>query len=271
MEINETTISFLARIITGDNKISFYRTGPQLVRFFNQIGFDDEYGQSFPSRWWYAEENIRKLNRTDELIKVFDSLLDPRNYMDNEKMLEEVVINLNKYLKFDGYEIVKVDNFFKIKDLKSGIVEISKGIEKLSHEFIKEQIEKCDKKILSEDFDGAITNARSLVEAVLSELEKQLDINPPEYDGDLIKLYRRVQKSLNLEPSRQDISNSLRQVLGGLNSIVVGLAGLRNKMSDSHCRTYKPEKHHAILVVNSAKTLISFLLDTFEYNKKQNS
>lgn len=33
MKISERTISALAKTITGDNGISFYRSGPQLVDF----------------------------------------------------------------------------------------------------------------------------------------------------------------------------------------------------------------------------------------------
>ena len=117
------------------------------------------------------------------------------------------------------------------------------------------------------DFGGAITNARSLVEAVLIEIEKQLSPNPSQYDGDLIKLNKRVQTLLNLDPARKDISDMLRQVLSGLTSVVNGLAGMRNKMSDAHVSSYKASKHHAKLAVNSAKTFADFIFDTYSYQK----
>ena len=66
---------------------------------------------------------------------------------------------------------------------------------------------------------------------------------------------------------RPDISESLRQLLRGLVSIVGGLAPLRNKMGDAHARTYKPARHHAKLAVNVAKTFLDFVYDTFEYQK----
>jgi len=267
LKISESTISFLAKTITGDNKLSFYRSGPELVHFFNEVGFNDVYGRSFPSRWVYAEDKIRELNDSKELYKVFELLLDPRKYIEHPGMLENIVTSLNECLKYDGYEIVKKGILYKVRDLKSGIVETSSKLEKLSHEFIDEQIEKCEEKLVNGDYDGAITNSRSLVEAVLIEIEKKLNNNPQKYDGDLPKLYGRVKKQLNLEPERKDIDECLKQILGGLNSIVVGLAGLRNKMSDSHVRTYKPYKHHALLAINSAKTFVNFVLGTYEYQK----
>jgi len=78
-----------------------------------------------------------------------------------------------------------------------------------------------------------------------------------------VKLYRRVQGLLNLDPSRKDISDTLRQVLGGLASVVTGIAGLRNKMSDAHAASYVPSKYHARLAVNASKTLANFVLEVF--------
>ena len=66
-------------------------------------------------------------------------------------------------------------------------------------------------------------------------------------------------------PASKDISDTLKQILSGLTGIVNGLSGLRNLMSDSHARSYKPDKHHAKLAVNAAKTLADFLFETKEY------
>lgn len=52
-------------------------------------------------------------------------------------------------------------------------------------------------------------------------------------------------------------------MLSGLISVVDGIAEMRNKMSDSHARRQKPEKHHAKLAVNSAKTISEFLIESF--------
>jgi len=41
------------------------------------------------------------------------------------------------------------------------------------------------------------------------------------------------------------------------------LTGLRNKMSDAHVATYKPDKHHAVLAVNAAKTLANFIVTKY--------
>lgn len=125
-------------------------------------------------------------------------------------------------------------------------------------EFIEDQLKKCEDKIKCEDYDGSITNARSLIESVLVALDYSITGGKIKYDGDLMKLYKTVQKHLNLSPARDDISNSLKSVLSGLISIISGIGSIRNKMSDSHVRTYKPAKHHAVLIVNALRTLVRF-------------
>ncbi|HHT9138410.1 MAG TPA: abortive infection family protein [Candidatus Wunengus sp. YC60] len=263
MQLGNKSIQALGRIVTGDEKLSPYRSGPKLVALFNDFGSDDRYGQGFPSRWSYVEDKLRALNGTKTLPVLIQRILDPREFIDFEKPIDEAITYLNLRFKYDGYEIVKDSLFVKIRDLKGSIVEVAnpfEGSDKDVHVFIDEQIAKSEEKLQAGDFDGAITNARALVEAALLDIEKNYD-STAEYDGDLPKLYRKVQKRLDLDPSRPDIDSTLKQVLGGLNSIVAGLAGSRNMMSDAHVRSYKPAKHHALLVVNAARTIVNFLFD----------
>lgn len=270
MRISERSVSALAKIVTGDLQISPYKSGPVLVRLFNEFGANDVYGQGFPSRWYYAEEKIRSINSTAHLPALIREILDPRDWLEVEKSREEAVTYLNDYLRFDGFEIARDGEFFSVCDLTGGAVAFdypSQASRDVNQLFIDQQIKKCDRKLSENDFDGAITNARSLLEAVLSEVEHELSPeSPTPYDGDLIKLYKRVQKLLNLQPSRTDIAGPLKQVLRGLASIVSGLAGLRNKMGDAHVRSYQPAKRHAVLVVNAAKTLAAFVVEAKEHN-----
>lgn len=270
MKISERSVSALAKIVTGDSQISPYKSGPALVRLFNEFGANDVYGQGFPSRWYYAEEKVRSINGTSHLPALIREILDPRDWLDFDKPREDAVAYLNDYLKHDGFEIVRDGDFFSVRALAGGAVAFeypSQASREVNQLFIDQQIKKCDRKLAENDFDGAITNARSLLEAVLTDVEQDLSVeNPPPYDGDLVKLYKRVQRLLNLEPSRTDIAKPLKQVLGGLSSIVAGLSALRNKMGDAHVRSYQPARRHAVLVVNAAKTLAAFVVATKEHN-----
>jgi len=271
MNISAKNIAALGRIVTGDEGLSPYRKGFQLVRLFNDFGSDDSYEQGFPSRWMYAEDKLRTINGTKVLQALIKAIFDPQDFLNAEKEMQPAIDYLNLRLKYDRYEIVMDGDSVKIRDFAGCTVEMVNPFmesEKDCHLFLEEQIQKSEVKVQEGDFDGAITNARALLESVLTEIEKQNDPDRLEYDGDLIKLYRRVQKHLKLDPSRQDIDQPLKQVLSGLVSIVTGLSGLRNKMSDAHVRSYKPARHHAVLVVNASKTVANFLFDTSTYQNK---
>ena len=184
--------------------------------------------------------------------------------------IEAAVLYLNEFLAFDGYEVVKNGRTYAVADRHRGevLLDVRLEPEHLSHAFIIEQVDKCRTKIATGDFDGAITNARSLVEAVLTAIEGEFDPAPGDYDGDLQRLYKSVSKHLNLsEEASQVVDDNLKQIMRGFVNIVGGIAGISNKMGDRHVRKYKPAAHHAVLVVNSAMTLCSFVFDTLEYQK----
>ena len=280
MKVSERTIKRLGEIITGDKGLSPYRSGPKLVSFFNEFGTNHTYGQGFPSRWTFAEDCLRQFNDTPALKKIILTVLDPRDFMgatvyDKESQqnkpasVQDAVTYLNEFLAYDGYEVVPHGKGYDVIDRTRGeiLVDVKLEPSHLSHEFIMEQIEKCRTKMGQGDYDGAITNARSLVEAVLAAIEKECDANPPDYDGDLPRLYKRVQKHLNLSPENPAINNSLKQTLTGFISIICGLSGLSNKMGDRHVREYKPAAHHAALIVNAAMTFSNFIFDTYAYQK----
>ena len=269
MEVSTRTIKAIGRIITGDEGISPRRSGPQLVDLFVEYGANDYYGAGFPSRWKYAEDKLKELNGTAALGAIVCQVLDPREFLDDENLAVDEAINyVNQRLSYDGYEVAIKKGRAVIRESNGKVVECAhpfEGSVDEAHRFIEEQIEKSEEKINDDDFDGAITNARSLVEAVLKGIEEELADEPLKYDGDLPKLYRRVQRLLNIEPGRADLETSLKQVLSGLNSVINGLSGISNQMGDRHARRYKPSKHHAALAVNAAHTLVNFLYATQEY------
>ncbi len=120
------------------------------------------------------------------------------------------------------------------------------------------------------DPEGAITMARTLVEATCKYI---LDETGTPYDNndDLPRLYFKAAEQLNLAPS-QHTEQSFRQILGGCQTIVNELAGLRNRLSDAHGKgkiAAKPAARHAELAVNLAGTMATFLIATWEASTKK--
>jgi hypothetical protein len=158
MKLSGRTIRQLAQIVTGDSKVSPYRTGPDLVRLFNEFGGNDVYGPGFPTRWVYAEERIKAILDTPDLARLVTHVFDAREFIGTQFEPEKAVNHLNTFLKFDKLQIVKDGDFYKLRDLSGASVDFAspfKDSDKLSHVFIDEQIAKCDNKLARGDFDGA--------------------------------------------------------------------------------------------------------------------
>lgn len=268
-------IEVIAQTITGDNEISFYRTGPELVRFFNEWGFDDYYGQGFPSRWKYTEDKITEILKDNLSFPQFINFaLSEKNYdkhQENPYEIQDKIIQYwNEYLEKDDYKIMRNGNNFYVTKASRQIITIPEThLDILSTEFMNEQIQKCQLKILNCDFDGAITNARTLVEEVLLEIEYRKLGERGDNDGDINNLYKRVKGLVNFDPSQENLNKTLKQILSGLNSIVVGVGTLRSKASDSHAQQYKPQEHHARLAVNTAMTFTSFIIESYIYQQSK--
>lgn len=274
MKLSEYAIKFLGDFVAGDLPGLPYRSGPQLVKFFNQFGSRDVYPTNggFPTRRIYAQDKIRELNGAAVLRTLVAKAVDPREFKNSEKSVDEAVVLINDNLKYEGYEVIRDGHFFVVRDLGVPLVKLdalARVPDELTQLTIDENIRKCEAKLSDGDFSGAITNARSLIEAVLIGIEKDLDSSAPVYDGDLVKLFKRVQRLLNLEPERKDIAEPLRQILSGLTSVVNGLAAMRNKMSDAHAASYRPSRHHAKLAVYAATTLADFLFETKNYQHQR--
>lgn len=118
------------------------------------------------------------------------------------------------------------------------------------------------------DPDGAITAARTLVESVCKFI---LDESGVPYDDkdDLPRLYSKAATQLNLAPS-QHTEQAFKQILGGCQTVVNELAGLRNRLSDAHGKgkvAARPAPRHAELAVNLAGSVATFLVATWEAHK----
>lgn len=269
MKISEKTIKYLGRALCGDKGGMPYKSGQELVNFFVEFGANDRYEEGFPSRWKYTEDKVREYNNTDTLRKIIEASLDPRDYLETvyePKLAAELA---NEYLKFDGYELKEINGLYKITDANGILVE-PKTVKGLNHDFINEQITKCHDKIEKGDYNGAITNARSMLEAVMIEIIEEHDGYEYKNDGNLDNMYKKIKQILNLTIDPKILPPTVLQILSGLNSITNGLAGLSNNSGDRHANKFKTKKHHARLAVNASMTLVDFLLDSREYQRAKN-
>jgi hypothetical protein len=89
------------------NEETEYRSGPQLVAFFNELGFNDYYGQGFPSRWIYTDEKLAQINGTPELDKCIKKVFSPVNFIGRVSELDKFIKEFNQFLAFDKWKIIR--------------------------------------------------------------------------------------------------------------------------------------------------------------------
>jgi hypothetical protein len=115
------------------------------------------------------------------------------------------------------------------------------------------------------DPEGAITLARTLLEAVCKHVLEEAGVAFEKGKTDLPDLYRLVAKELNLAPD-QHTQDVFKQILGGVTSVVHGLGAMRNRLGDAHGQGKKPVRpasRHAQLAVNLAGTAALFVIETW--------
>lgn len=119
------------------------------------------------------------------------------------------------------------------------------------------------------DPEGAITLARTLLEDVIKWLLSKQEI-PYDDKADLPALYRLIASALKLAPDAYT-EEVFKRILGSCQSVVEALGTLRNKLSDAHSSgplRAKPHARHAELAVNLAGTMSTFLIATWECQKR---
>lgn len=124
----------------------------------------------------------------------------------------------------------------------------------------------------TDDPEGAITAARTLLETTCKHLLEAQDETPDE-KADLPKLYGTLAAKLSLAPS-QHTEQVFKQILGGCHAVVEGLGALRNRLSDAHGRGKagaRPSARHAQLAVNLAGSLALFFVETTQEQAKKAS
>ena len=268
VRLSVRTLGIVAEVICGNGMQdevgrSPYRRYVDIDAFFEHDLRLDPADVEGGSRFVRAEAWLRKYNGTRDLHRIVEAVVGPESFAGSELDPAAAVTYLNNALRSEGYHLVRAGSRFRL--LGRSVVELPEQPtgSPLSDEYVRELADKCTSKLESGDFDGAVTNARTLLEAVLGELEELLSGSRGDYAGDLSRQYKAVSKMLRLDEDRDDLDARFKDVVRGLVTVVNGLAPLRNKLSDGHARVRMPARHHAEVVVNAAKTVAIFLGESY--------
>lgn len=102
MVLSQKTLDSLREMI---NEKTMYRKGAELVRFFNQLGFNERYGNGFPSRWVYTDGKLSVINGRPELDKCIKMVFNPAEFIGRMNELKACLDEFNEYLAFDGWKV----------------------------------------------------------------------------------------------------------------------------------------------------------------------
>lgn len=177
MQLNEKTLKKLREIINSDDSInkSDYRSGPKLVGFFNNLGFNDQYGQGFPSRWVYTDDKLRIINGKPELEKCIKSVFEVSNFIGRINDLDMLIADFNQYLAFDKWSVVRDNANITFKRLDQVVVVDSKSIqtEIKEEDFLKLIFD------LNIDLLGLDSNVSEVIKLRLKEVENCINGEAP--------------------------------------------------------------------------------------------
>ncbi len=194
---------------------------------------------------------------------------------------ERIVAKLNPILRKDAYRFIpsgRISGYpvYKISEvIASGSQPADELISKALSSFDENAVHHGWTKALERrltDPEGAITSAKTLLESICKHIIDEAGGSYGDND-DLPKLYNSTAELLNLAPS-QHTEIAFKSILGNCQAVVGNLAGLRNKLGDSHGQGklyVKPQARHAELAVNLAGTMALFLVSTWTARKEKNA
>lgn len=231
----------------------------------------------WPGDWVFTDARLGLLSCPDACFLSFLCRMVHPVVRPDDDEVQRLVELVNGHLAADGWELVATSEVSRRpvfspqrrEGARVSMAGTTASEKVLSDEYVREIAAKCDARLVAGDFDGAITTGRTLLEAVLAELETRLAGKRGDHKGDLTRQFKAVAKLVRMDEERPDLDDRFKDVIRGLVMVASGLAPLRNKMSDGHARVRRPAAHHARVVVNAAKTVASFLVESYLYQQER--
>ncbi len=237
--------------------------------FHDDVGiniYDEKYSQNGESKasrmrsFWTLESNQMIAKSIIKLIEYIETKI-AMGYL---KQIDFPDARLKEWKKI----------WMKLLEQKSDDLEIKPEID-LSQE-IGKHLKKAEDEIKKTDYDWAIGTLSTFLEEFFEWLHIKITWESLWESADLKKDFVKIKNLLNLVPDWH-ADQLIKQMLMWFSQIVDAIDRLCNSMWDRHRKLkdkewkirIKPLKHHALLMLNSVKTLTWFLNDSYEYQIKK--
>ncbi|MDO8733237.1 MAG: abortive infection family protein [Actinomycetota bacterium] len=228
--------------------------------------------------WIFTDARFDLMNCDDKTFLAFlAEVVHPVVRPDPEKA-EDILAEFNRQLRPDGFVLsptsqVSGRSVYEGSRLSAThdphtALNLSARNELEDHRALQDHLAAIARDIAN-DPAGAITSAKDLVESMYKLILDKRGIAYQPKD-DLGTLYKKVATELALDkksvPSTVKGSEAAQKTLGALNTVVTGLAELRNQIGRGHGRTEASPalERHARLAFNAAVALTEFLYDTLQ-------
>ena len=230
--------------------------------------------------WVFTDTRFNLMHCDDEIfLKFLAEIIHPavRNNEDDILKIQEIY---NRNLAEDGYEIIQISEIsgkpvFSGKEIIIGqghlISKKTEIVKYLNTEYVKNKINLMNEAVAS-DTDLAIGFAKELIETICKSILKQSSV---EYDKDwnIARLLKATNNVLDFSPklaqNPEHAEKSLRQMLGGISSIIQGITELRNAYGTGHGKEADfigLESKYAKLIVGMVAEIAIFYLATKSEN-----
>lgn len=241
-----------------------YRTMHDIEMLMKQVGLPIDLSLS---RYKATIATLVDNNSLGTVEKLIQETIKPIKFTATGTDIDSAIGYMNEMFHYDGLQLDIHSNSVRLTRKHLSSIEIDdlvdiRGTGGNYIVFLRYYDDKIASRLQNEDYDGAITLAKTKVERQLDFIHETIQ-GSFDKKADCNQKYKAVAKLINLEVSG-DIDKALKKILSGLFSIIDGMAQLRNEVADSHPAQYRAEKRHAILAVNASKTISAFLHDVCE-------
>lgn len=177
MQLTKRVLVELRQII---NEAPNYRSGPKLVDFFNELGFNDTYGEGFPSRWFFTDEKLGLLNGSDALVTCIKHAFAPIDFVGKFDILDSTISEFNNYLSFDGLRIIRVEKEIVLEKIEASDYLNGEAVYRENRSVDSaEDFLKSDYAEISLDGIDIDANVLAVMQYRVSELHKCIEANLP--------------------------------------------------------------------------------------------